>query len=53
MKVQKILIAMMAVDFMTIYSMEEVKVVSSIVVETEENDTCFGDAYEEDGCYCN
>jgi len=52
-KVQKILIAMIAVGFMTTCSMAEVKVVSPIVVETEENDTWFGDAYEEDGCYCN
>jgi len=56
MTIQKILFALMAVGFMSTFAVaDEAKVVSPVVVvvETEENDTWFGDAYEEDGCYCN
>jgi len=54
MKIQKILIALMAVGFMSTFAVaNEVKVITPEAVETEENDTWFGDSYEEDGCYCN
>ena len=54
MTIQKILFALVAVACMTTFSIaNEVEVTNPVVVETEENDTWFGDAYEEDGCYCN
>jgi hypothetical protein len=54
MKIQKILVALMAVGCMTTFSIaNEMNVVLPVVEQIEENDTWFGDAYEEDGCYCN
>jgi len=52
MKLKNLLLGLFLLVGMTTFTMAETaENTETVIIETE--DTWFGDAYEEDGCYCN
>ena len=52
MKLKNLLLGMFLLVGMTTFSMADSATTTSAPIVVEE-DTWFGDSYEEDGCYCN
>ena len=53
MKLTNLLLAMFLVLGMTTFTMAETVQNNETIMVEETEGTWFGDAYEEDGCYCN
>ena len=53
MKLKNLLLGMFLLVGMTTFTMAETAQNNETVMVEETEDTWFGDAYEEDGCYCN
>jgi ABC-type transporter MlaC component len=53
MKLKNLLLGMFLLVGMTTFTMATAVQNNETVMVQETEDTWFGDAYEEDGCYCN